>query len=155
MDLFALDDELAQWEADLPHAEGENRLALLSRLAWHLRQRDTARAAQLAEEARPLAFLLPVAERRVLVARWDLVQAEAHWLAGELDAAAILAEQAMLEFARHHDRLGAADSHGLLAWIAVDRGDSAGCDNELALAIADARAAGDARARRRARRRVA
>jgi diguanylate cyclase (GGDEF)-like protein len=50
----------------------------------------------------------------------------------------------MLEFARHNDRLGAADTHSLLAWIAVDRGDSAGCDKELALAIADARASGDA-----------
>lgn len=144
MDLFALDDELAQWEADLPQVEGEVRLQLLSRLAWHLRQRDTVRAARLIEEARAFAFLLPAAGRRVMAARWDLVQAESHWLDGALDAAAMLAEQAMLEFARHNDRLGAADSHSLLAWIAVDRGDSAGCDNELALAIADARAAGDA-----------
>ncbi|XLZ68080.1 sensor domain-containing diguanylate cyclase [Massilia sp. SR12] len=144
MELLALDDELAQWEADLLQAEGEFRLQLLSRLAWHLRQRDTARAAQLIEEARAFAFLLPAAARPVLAARWDLVQAEAHWLGGDLDAAAVLAEQAMLAFARQHDRLGAADTHSLLAWIAVDRGDSAGCDNELALAIADARAAGDA-----------
>lgn len=144
MELFALDEELAQWEAELPHAEGEQRLKLLSRLAWHLRQRDAVRAAQLAAEATPLAFLLPAAERRILAARWDLAQAEGHWLRGDLDAAAMLAEQAMLEFARHNDRLGAADTHSQLAWIAVDRGDSAGCDNELALAIADARAAGDA-----------
>lgn len=144
MDLLALDDELAQWEADLPQVEGEVRLQMLTRLAWHLRQRDSARAAQLIEEARAFAFVLPAASRRVLAARWDLVQAEAHWLGGALDAAAVLAEQAMLEFARHNDRLGAADTHSLLAWIAVDRGDSAGCDNELALAIADARAAGDA-----------
>ncbi|MYN02720.1 diguanylate cyclase [Pseudoduganella sp. DS3] len=142
--MLALDDELAQWEADLPQAEGEVRLQLLSRLAWHLRQRDPARAAQLIEEARAFAFLAPPAGRRVLAARWDLVQAEAHWLGGQLDAAAAVAEQAMLAFARQHDRLGAADTHALLAWIAVDRGDSAGCDNELALAIADARAAGDA-----------
>jgi diguanylate cyclase (GGDEF)-like protein len=144
VELFALDEELAQWDAELPQAEGECRLRLLSRLAWHLRQRDMARAAQLAAEATSLASLLPAAPRRVLAARWDLVHAEARWLDGELDAAAALAEQAMLEFARHNDRLGAADTHSLLAWIAVDRGDSAGCDNELALAIADARAARDA-----------
>ncbi|WP_426320872.1 diguanylate cyclase [Pseudoduganella sp. R-43] len=144
MDLFALDEELALWEAELPFAEGERRLKLLSRLAWHLRQRDGVRSAQLVAEATPLAHLLPAAERRVLAARWELVKAENCWLAGELDAAIAIAERAMLEFARHNDRLGAADTHSLLAWVAVDRGDSAGCDNELALAIADARASGDA-----------
>jgi diguanylate cyclase (GGDEF)-like protein len=144
VDLFALDEELAQWEAELPLAEGEHRLQLLSRLAWHLRQRDGVRSAQLVAEATSLAFLLPAAERRVLAARWELVQAEIRWLGGDLDAASAVAERAMLEFARHNDRLGAADTHSLLAWIAVDRGDSAGCDNELALAIADARASGDA-----------
>ncbi|WP_426341123.1 diguanylate cyclase [Pseudoduganella sp. S-14] len=144
MDLFALDEELALWEAELPFAEGERRLKLLSRLAWHLRQRDGVRSAQLVAEATPLAHLLPAAERRVLAARWELVKAENCWLAGQLDAAIAIAERAMLEFARHNDRLGAADTHSLLAWVAVDRGDSAGCDNELALAIADARASGDA-----------
>jgi diguanylate cyclase (GGDEF)-like protein len=144
VELFALDEELACWEAELPLTEGEQRLRLLSRLGWHLRQRDTARAVKLAVEATAQAFLLPAAERRVLAARCDLVQAEASWLAGDLEAAGSVAERAMLEFARHNDRRGAADTHSLLAWIAVDRGDSAGCDNELALAIADARAAGDA-----------
>ena len=143
MELFALDEELARWEAGLPLAEGKQRLHLLSRLAWHLRQRDPARAALLVAEAGPLALQLPAAERRVLAARWDLIQAEAGWLAGDLDGAGAIAERAMLEFARHNDRLGAADTHSLLAWIAIDRGDSAACDNELALAIADARAAGD------------
>lgn len=144
MDLFALDEELAQWEAELPYSEGELRLKLLSRLAWQLRQRDGVRSAQLVVEATPLAFLLPAAERRVLAARWELIKAESSWLGGDLDAAGAIAERAMLEFARHNDRLGAADTHSLLAWIAVDRGDSAGCENELALAIADARASGDA-----------
>ncbi len=144
MDLFALDEELAQWEAELPYSEGELRLKLLSRLAWQLRQRDGVRSAQLVVEATPLAFLLPAAERRVLAARWELIKAESSWLGGDLDTASAIAERAMLEFARHNDRLGAADTHSLLAWIAVDRGDSAGCENELALAIADARASGDA-----------
>jgi len=144
VDLFALDEELAQWEAELPLSEGEHRLQLLSRLAWHLRQRDGVRSAQLVAEATSLALLLPAAERRVLAARWELVQAEIRWLGGDLETASVIAERAMLEFARHNDRLGAADTHSLLAWIAVDRGDSAGCDNELALAIADARASGDA-----------
>lgn len=144
MELFALDEELAVWEADLPLAEGKDRVALLSRLAWHLRQRDVAKSAQFAAEATLQALELTAAERRVLAARLELARAEACWLGGDLDSAGAIAERAMLEFARHKDRLGAADTHSLLAWIAVDRGDSAGCDNELALAIADARAAGDA-----------
>jgi len=144
VDLFALDEELAQWEAGLAYSEGEHRLKLLSQLAWHLRQRDGVRSAQLVVEATSLANLLPAAERRVLAARWELIKAEASWLGGDLDTASAIAERAMLEFARQNDRLGAADTHSLLAWIAVDRGDSAGCDNELALAIADARASGDA-----------
>jgi diguanylate cyclase (GGDEF)-like protein len=144
VDLFVLDQELARWEAELPYAQGEQRVQLLSRLAWHMRQRDVVRSAQLIAEATPLSFLLPAPQRRLLAARWELVRAEISWLGGELDAASAGAEQAMLEFVRQQDRLGAADTHSLLAWIAVDRGDSAGCDNELALAIADARAAGDA-----------
>jgi len=144
VELFVLDEELAVWEADLPLAEGKDRVALLSRLAWHLRQRDVVKSARCAAEATLLAFELTAAERRVLAARMDLAQAEACWLSGDLDSAGAIAERAMLEFARHNDRLGAADTHSLLAWIAVDRGDSAGCDNELALASADARAAGDA-----------
>ena len=80
MELFALDEELAQWEAELPFAEGERRLRLLSRLAWHLRQRDVVKAAQLAAEAIPLAFLLPAAEieRREVLALADLDRAFAH-----------------------------------------------------------------------------
>ncbi|KQV44963.1 histidine kinase [Duganella sp. Root198D2] len=141
--MFALDEELAQWEAELPYSEGERRLELLSLLAWQLRQRDGVRSAQLVAEATPLAVLLPPAERRVLAARWELIKAEASWLDGDLVTASAIAERAMLEFARRNDRLGASDTHSLMAWIAVDRGDSAGCENELALAIADARASGD------------
>jgi diguanylate cyclase (GGDEF)-like protein len=143
VELFALDQELAQWEAELSLAEGETRAKLLFRLAWHLRQRDVVKAAQYAEEAKALAFLLPAAESRVLAARWELVRAEACWLTGDLDGAGDIAERTMLDFARQQDRLGAADTHSLLAWVAFDRGDSAACENELALAIADARAAGD------------
>ncbi|MGO4380210.1 diguanylate cyclase [Pseudoduganella sp. RAF53_2] len=143
MELFALDDELDQWELQLPQADGVPRLALLSKLSWHLRQRDVARADQLAAEAAPLSFLLGPQEQRTLAARYTLVQAEARWLFGELDAASSLVEQAMQEFTRLNDRLGTADAHHLLAWVAVDRGNSADCDNELVLAAADARAAGD------------
>ncbi|UGQ46860.1 sensor domain-containing diguanylate cyclase [Massilia endophytica] len=143
LDIFALDNEVAQWEAELPESHGVPRLHLLARLAWHLRQRDVARAQQYAAEAVPLLFLLPEAEQNNLSARYTLVEAESRWLFGELDAAQALAEQAQREFARLEAPLGEADAHWLLAWIATDRGDSGRSDRELELAAAAARTAGD------------
>ena len=58
MDMFALDDALADWEAALPSLRGPARLPVLLPLAWHLRQRDTARALELAAEG---LTLLPAA----------------------------------------------------------------------------------------------
>ncbi|MES2075132.1 MAG: ATP-binding protein [Pseudomonadota bacterium] len=49
--MFALDDDVAGWEAALPPLRGQARLAVLLPLAWHLRQRDSARAGLLAGEA--------------------------------------------------------------------------------------------------------
>ncbi|PHV04892.1 GGDEF domain-containing protein [Janthinobacterium sp. BJB412] len=51
MEMFALDDDVAGWEAALPPLRGQARLAVLLPLAWHLRQRDSARADLLAGEA--------------------------------------------------------------------------------------------------------
>ena len=51
MEMFALDDDVAGWEAALPPLRGLARLAVLLPLAWHLRQRDSARADALAGEA--------------------------------------------------------------------------------------------------------
>jgi hypothetical protein len=53
--VFALDEELAGWEAQLAQLQGGARLDLLAPLAWHLRQRSPERARGLAEEAAPLA----------------------------------------------------------------------------------------------------
>ncbi|HEV7816618.1 MAG TPA: sensor domain-containing diguanylate cyclase [Janthinobacterium sp.] len=144
MELFALDEELASWEAELPPPGGLPRLMLLARLAWHLRQRDSARALTLAREAQTLLDLLPEERRRSLRARLMLVEAESLWLFARLDPAHALASEALREFDLGGDLTGAADAHWLLAWIAVDGGHSAACDAELGLAAMDARAAGDA-----------
>ncbi len=143
-DLFALDDDLLQWEAQLPGRHGVPRVHLLARLAWHLRQRDAARAATLVADAMPLLFLLPEAEQAAVTARFTLIAAESRWLAGELDAAQALAGQALRECGRLGDAAGRADARWLLAWIATDRGDTVTTDSELALAAGDAREAGDA-----------
>jgi diguanylate cyclase (GGDEF)-like protein len=141
--MFALDDELVRWDAELPSLQGDLRVLCLADLAWHLRQRDVARARQLVAEAAPLLPLLDPAQGAALAARFQLIEAEAQWLHGALDAGQAQATQALHAFERLGDMPGCADAHWLLAWIATDRGDSAVSDAELAIASAEARAGGD------------
>ena len=145
MEMFALDDEVARWELALAALRGAARLPLLVPLAWHLRQRDSARAAALADEARallPQAALEPSAHGAV-AARLLLVQAETSWLYGALDAAGDQAGAALDALRALDDAGGCADARWLLAWIAVDCGDHARCDAELQGAADAARAAHD------------
>jgi len=44
IDMFASDTALAQWEAEPAPLRGAGRLRRVFMLAWHLRQRDPARA---------------------------------------------------------------------------------------------------------------
>ena len=143
VEIFALDEELVRWEADLPPLQGVARVDLLTKLAWHLRQRDPARALGLAREASGLLPLLPDAARRLAEARFMLIEGEAKWLFGELDAARALADQACVEFDARDDAIGCADANWLRAWIEVDRGSPAACDLELEAAAAAACRAGD------------
>ena len=141
--MFALDGEVAQWERELPHQRGLAHLHMAVTLAWHLRQRDPARARALALEAAPLLPLQDAAARRGTEARFMLIEGEARWLSGELDAARALADQAFMEFERQDDAVGSADARWLRAWIEVDRGNAAASDLELTAGAEDARRAGD------------
>ena len=96
--MFALDEELAGWEAALPDISGAARLPLLVALAWHLRQRDPARARALSSDIAPLLGALPPAEALMVRGRLLLIAAEAEWLDGQLDTAQYQAEQAMSLF---------------------------------------------------------
>src|SRR5476651_1720294 len=148
--MFALNEELAQWEAELPSLHGLARLQRLGALSWHLRQRDPAMAQAMAREAAPLLASLAPQQRATWSARFKLVDAEASWLAGALDRAeaeaalALFGEQGHDYDYDHDNAAGRADSHWLLAWIGQDRGDSEASDAELAQAAVYARAAGDA-----------
>src|SRR5471030_2011042 len=141
--MFALNEKLAQWEAELPSLHGRARLQRLGALSWHLRQRDPAMARAMAQEAAALLAPLPAPEQAVWSARFKLVAAEALWLAGALEQSHAEAGAALALFAEHDDAAGRADSHWLLAWIGQDRGDSVASDAELAQAAAAARATGD------------
>ena len=123
MEMFTLNQEVARLEAELPPLRGAARLAVLAPLAWHLRQRDTGRAVELADEAAVLLTrtALPEAQRRAIAARLQLVRGEAKWLLAELDAAETLADAALQEFTALSDSLGRADAHWLRAWLATER----------------------------------
>lgn len=145
MQLFTVDDDVARWESALPQLRGQQRLPLLVELAWHLRQRDNARALALADE---VLTLLPESnhsptQRDACRARMELVQAETAWLNGSLEPARTRTEALLQRFTDLADHAGCADSHWLLAWIAIDRGDHGACDRALDACAEQARAAGD------------
>ncbi|CDG84513.1 ATP-binding protein [Janthinobacterium agaricidamnosum] len=146
MDMFAIDDDVVSWERGLPALHGAARLPLLLPLAWHLRQRNSARAAACAAEARELLALADIDAqvRAAGAARLQLLQAELTWLHGELDTAEQQAGLAFDTCCALDDGAGCADAHWLRAWIAVDRGDHARRDSELEQALQAARRAGDA-----------
>ncbi|USX15113.1 diguanylate cyclase [Oxalobacteraceae bacterium OTU3CAMAD1] len=150
--MFALDEELARWEAVLPEISGTARLPLLVALAWHLRQRAPARARALSADIVPLTGALPPADALVVRGRLLLIAAESEWLNGQLDTAQYQAEQALSLFeqaaaltpdASVAPALARADACWVLGWISNDRGDSAAGDRWLAQAGAAARAGGD------------
>lgn len=145
MELFTVDENVAKWETALPSLRGIDRLPILLPLAWHLRQRDTARALAMADEASAMlaGAPMPAAERDALGARMDLVRAEGKWLAGELDAALAAAGDVLTRFTSLLDQAGCADSYWLLAWIAIDRGDHDASDRAFAAAADAARGGGD------------
>lgn len=147
--MFALDEELAHWDSILQEKQGVERLQPLSALAWHLRQRDPARALQYSAEASALLDLLPPAAAAVQRARLLLVAAEQQWLRGELDTAHYHLEQALQLCQQAAPALPAeaaacrADACWIMAWVASDRGVSAAGDSWLRAAADAARAAGD------------
>ena len=145
MEMFALDAEVTQWESALLPLRGAERLPVQVALAWHLRQRDSKRAAMLAAEALNLLLLaqLEPAANQVIAARLHLVQGESQWLQGELDAAEALARAALDQAGIGGDAAACADAHWLLAWVAADRGEHARGDAELEQAAAAAREADD------------
>ncbi|MCG2586179.1 ATP-binding protein [Massilia sp. TS11] len=141
--MFTVNESVARWETQLLSLRGEERLPVLLELTWHLRQRDAERALQLAAEARALHAAHPALLAHSAIVRLDLVEAELAWLRGELEAALAAADQLLARFSALGDLAGQADTHWLLAWIAVDRGDHGRSLAEFVATADCARAAGD------------
>ena len=126
VEFFALNEQVAQIEADLPMATGAERLRLLLNLAWQLRQSDTRRCLNLADQAQSMlgAVFETVSTpgRQAVDARLTLIRAQAQSLLGELASAKTMALQALQSFQSKRDARACADSYCLLASIAEQQG---------------------------------
>ena len=144
MQMFAINDDVARQQSRLAAIRASGDAAALVELAWHLRQRDTRYALQLAQEARERlqARPDPVIPAK-LAARLQLIEGEAKWLFAELEPAMLVADSALAIFTQLQDANGIADAHWLRAVIAIDQGRHADGDLALEAAAACARAAGD------------
>ena len=145
MDLFATNEEIVELEERLLRATEHSRFELMAQIAWFLRQSDTPRALALAEELHQKIGTsgLPPDQTQRLHARMELVIGESRWLLMALAEAESTARSALATFFALQDWQGCADSHWLLAWIAVDSGDLAQRDVEFERMADDAKRAND------------
>ncbi len=137
MELFVNDDEVAVMERHMAQLQGESRLAQMVELAWHLRERDSARAKQLAHEVDTYLCQVGGAQTQhaIWLARLILLDAEINWLQANIDVAIVLAEQALQRFTELDDAAGCCDAHWLRAFLAVDAGMPIKRDAELDAAL--------------------
>ena len=150
--MFVTNEEIVQWEQQLSFLQGVERLSMLVRLAWFLHQRDTRRALLLADEADAQMLhmmatgVLPEHESHLFRARLLLVRAQAAWLFFELDQAQQLAQSSLHAFQltdTDEGMQGSADAHYLLAFVALQRGETASMEAQIALATSRAKSAHD------------
>ena len=130
---FVVDQqELERQERALP-AFGASRLQALVPLAWHLRQRDGKRAAELVREARELIAQSPLdaQQERTLVLRLDLVDAELCWGHADYERAQRVTGEALAMARSSGDLAAAADALWVDAQVAVDLGDPVRRDASL------------------------
>ncbi len=133
MKMFVHEDELAALEMAPASATAASRMAQQIQLAWHLRQRNTRQAQQLAQE------LLQQQPSPADTARLQLVLGEAKWLFAEFDAAQQLADSALQQYLQLQDGCGICDAQWLMSAIAIDQGRQ--LDSKLALQAAASAAA--------------
>jgi len=113
-------------------------------LAWYLRQRDNARATDLASRAREALAAQAADTGASLAARLTLVDAETAWLRSDLEHALPLAQGALQTFQALADPIGCADAEGLLAFIHSSAGNLPLRDASLVAAVHHARLGQDA-----------
>lgn len=124
MQLFADDAQLTSLEAAIDSPGGSTDAARVA-LAWYLRHRDTRRAIAMADE---LAVRLgwAAADNTRLLARLDLLRAEAAVLFTQFAAATSHIDTARAAFAACKDSAGVGDTHLVAALLANAQGDVQG-----------------------------
>jgi diguanylate cyclase (GGDEF)-like protein len=144
---FVVDEQALEHQERALAASGEGRLPALVSLAWHLRQRDGKRAAELAREARQSMaqgeLALGESNARTLDLRLTLVDAEIHWGQADFEQAQRLVDEAMTQARDSVDLAAAADAHWIDASLAGDLGETARRDESLQACEALARRLGD------------
>jgi diguanylate cyclase (GGDEF)-like protein len=111
-------------------------------LAWHLRQRDGAQALRLAQQASAQAVGTGSAARSL--SGWALVlQAEVHWLFGNVQAAEEQLNAALVAFEAAKDGAGLCEAHALGGMMAHDAGDRLRREEGFETAAMHARLHGD------------
>jgi diguanylate cyclase (GGDEF)-like protein len=140
MQLYATDDALHAVEARLNRSTGAARLAALVETIWLLRERDSKRAATLAEEAERF---LQAAPDSALSARLELARSDISALFNDLPASRAFLASARQFYTATKDELGLCDADIAEAVQAIAEGDTlaarAACDK----ALVHAEAAGD------------
>jgi signal transduction histidine kinase/tetratricopeptide (TPR) repeat protein len=123
---FVANSEVWALERRLGSLPGSPRVAGLVELAWHLRQRDTARALALLDEADALtrSNTLTLSSSPNNAARTLLIRAEAQRLFGELGSARELVESALQIFELARDWNGCSDANSVLAVIENSEGNA-------------------------------
>ena len=111
-------------------------------LAWHLRQRDGAQALRLAQQASAQAVGTGSAARSL--SGWArLLQAEVHWLFGNVQAAEEQLKAALADFEAVKDGAGLCEAHALGGMMAHDAGDRLRREEDFETAAMHARLHGD------------
>jgi DNA-binding CsgD family transcriptional regulator len=124
VDLYTSGQALAALEAELASRSGELRIEILVTLAWHLRQRDGARALVLGDEADTLLAQVPLAAQAdiALRVRTALTRCEIAALRGQLDAAEARLADARALLATDADALLDGDASLAEALVAKAKG---------------------------------
>jgi signal transduction histidine kinase/tetratricopeptide (TPR) repeat protein len=146
MQLFILNDEVTQLELALGKLAGSARWQLLLPLAWHLRERDTRRALDLADEIENgLGFAeLNQAGQAAILARVTLIRGEAAYYHGRLPVAQACAEQALALSRKAGDASVEFDSEFLQANVLLSQGRSQAYHERLQAFLLRLRQGGDA-----------
>jgi signal transduction histidine kinase len=136
MEFFATNEEVSALEQALsatPATPSQARLDCMLALCWHLRQRDSARALQLADELETLLAdsAMPEPAAQAILLRVKLVRGEIHWLFGEIDAGEAMAQAALHGFEQLAEPIGCADAHWLQTSLAYYHSDIERLDTAL------------------------